>query len=147
MRSFRSLLTSSLLALSVLGGSAVAVSAAAPEKDTFDIDEVWCFDDVVLVYCTEMTGTFKVSISDSGDEQAATKLRERVVISDPSGAQVGTYTTVVNDRSLYDADGGMSIHSVTHTRSTGGDLTCTSTVILKMRDFAVQVDHQTLRCR
>ena len=146
MPSVRTFITGSLLALAVLGGSAVAVSAA-PEKGTYVIDESWCFDDTVLIYCTEMTGTFRFAVSADGDERAVTHLVTDVVITDPSGAYVGAYTTRVNDQFRYDAAGGMTIKSVEKTRSVDGDLTCTSIAVLRIADYELQIDHRTLHCR
>jgi len=146
MRSFRTIVTGSLLALAVFGGSAGAV-AAAPEKGTYVIDESWCFDDTVLIYCTEMTGTFRFAVSADGDEHAVTHLVTDVVITDPSGAYVGAYTTRVNDQFRYDVVSGMTIKSVEKTRSIDGDLTCTSIAVLRIADYDLKIDHRTLHCR
>lgn len=147
MRPIRSLLTGTLLAFALVGGSALAVSAASSTHDTFPIDEAWCFDDGLLTYCTEMTGTFKVVIAPSGDERSITQLVQTVVITDDAGAYVGQYTSRVHDQFRFSWEGGMTIKSIERIQSFDGELTCVSSLKVLIKDFEVKVDDQQIHCR
>ena len=150
MRAFRSLAAGAMLAISVLGASAVSVAAAPAQTESYPIHEEWCFVDVDLTYCTVTLGHFKVLASANGDERITTHLRDEVAITDTvTGAPVGSYTTIVNDQFRYAAgpDFGMSIKSVEHTRATSGDLTCVSHYLLKIDDYELSIEHRQLHCR
>ncbi len=147
MRIVRSLLTGSLLALTILGASTAAVSAASSTHETFPIDEAWCFDDGLLTYYTEMTGTFKVTLDPSGGSRSQTKIVQHVVITDDAGAYVGEYTSRVHDQFRFDFDGGMTIKSLERIHSVDGDLTCVSSIKLFIKDYEAKVDDVQWRCR
>ena len=147
MRLVRSVLTGSLLALALVGGSAAAVSAASSTHETFPIQEAWCFDDGLLTYCTEITGTFTVVVEPSGDERSLTKLTQHVVITDDDGAYVGEYTSRVNDQFRFSWDDGMTIKSLERIHSFDGELTCVSSIKVLIKDFDVKVDEIRTHCR
>ena len=147
MSRFRSLLSGTFLALAVLGGSAVAVSAASTTHETFPIQESWCFDDGLLTYCTEIDGTFKVVLDPQGGERSLTSLVQHVVITDDAGAYVGEYTSRVHDQFRFDFEGGMTIKSLERIHSFDGELTCTSAIKVFIKDYEVKVDDQQLHCR
>ena len=147
MRIVRSLLTGSLLALTILGASTAAVSAASSTHETFPIDEAWCFDDGLLTYCTEMTGTVKFVLDPSGGERSITKIVQTVVITDDAGAYVGEYTSRVNEQFRFDWEGGATMKSIERIHSFDGELTCVSTLKLLIKDWDVKVDDMQVRCR
>ena len=143
----RSLFTAALLGLAVLGGSAVAVSAASSTHDGFPIQESWCFDDGLLTYCTEIEGTVKVVFGPNGSERSQTSLVSHVVITDDAGAYVGEYTSRVHDQFRFDFEGGMTIKSLERIHSFDGDLTCTSAIKVFVKDYEVKVDDVQVHCR
>jgi hypothetical protein len=146
MRLVRSLLTGSLLALAVIGGSAGVVSAASSTHETFPIQEAWCFDDGLLTYCTEIDGTFKIVIAPDGDERSITQLTQHVVITDDAGQYVGEYTSRVNDQFRFSWEDGMTIKSLERIHSFDGELTCTSSIKVLIKDFEVKVDEMRGSC-
>ena len=143
----RTLSISALLALAVVGGSAVAVSAASSTHDGFPVQESWCFDDGPLTYCTEIEGTVKVVFGPNGSERSQTRLVQHVVVTDDAGAYVGEYTSRVHDQFRFDFEGGMTIKSLERIHSFDGDLTCTSSIKLFIKDFSIKVDEQQIHCR
>jgi hypothetical protein len=147
MRLVRSLLTGTLLALAVIGGSIGTAAAASSTHETFPIQEAWCFDDGLLTYCTEMSGSMKVVTDPSGDTRSLTKVSQTVVITDDAGAYVGEYSVRVNDQFRFSWEGGMTIKSVERVHSFDGEITCTSSLKLLIKDFEVKVDDQQVHCR
>ena len=142
----RSLFTSAPLTIAVLGGSAVAVSAASSTHDGFPIHESWCFDDGLLTYCTEIEGTVKVVFGPNGSERSQTRLVQHVVITDDAGAYVGEYTSRVHDQFRFDFEGGMTIKSLEKIHSFDGELTCTSAIKVFIKDFEIKVDDVQVHC-
>ena len=142
----RSLFTSALLTLAVLGGSAVAVSAASSTHDGFPIQESWCFDDGLLTYCNEIEGTVKVVFGPNGSERSQTRLVQHVVITDDAGAYVGEYTSRVHDQFRFDFEGGMTIKSLEKIHSFDGELTCTSAIKVFIKDYEIKVDDVQVHC-
>jgi hypothetical protein len=142
----RSLFTAALLGLAVLGGSAVAVSAASSTHDGFPIQESWCFDDGLLTYCTEIEGTVKVVFGPNGSERSQTRLVQHVVITDDAGEYVGEYTSRVHDQFRFDWEGGMTIKSLEKIHSFDGELTCTSAIKVFIKDYEIKVDDVRVHC-
>lgn len=144
MRSIiRSLAAGTLLAGLILGStSATAFAAGAgASTSTYAIDEAWCFDDVVQVYCFDIDGVVHFTATPDGQELGVITEREDVVIY-RGGEVIGAYRTVTHDTFIY-SDDRFELQSVGHTRSVDGDLTCVSTVVLRIADYELVVDHAT----
>lgn len=105
------------------------------------MDEAWCFDDVVLVYCFDIDGVVHFTTTPDGRELASITQREDVVIYQ-GGEVYGSYRTMTHDTFSYGED-RVTFQAVGHTRSTSGDLTCVSTVVLRIADYEIVVDHTT----
>lgn len=143
MRStIRSAATAGLFAVLALvaGSASFAPSVSAAETGRFEIDDTWCFQDVVLRYCFEIDGSLHWVTTPDGRERATIQARQTTVITN-DGAFVGRSREVSLSQSLY-VDGGQSDHfEVSHTSSTYGDETCVITAVLRITDFELVLDH------
>lgn len=146
MPTLRSLTAGVLLALTVLGAGAATVLAAPAESGRSELADAWCFDDITLVYCTEIDGFFSVVVTPDGSGKAVTHLRSRTVITDASGAYVGEYAVRTQDQFRYSAEGDVTMHEVTHTSARFDGMTCTGRSVLRIADFEVRIDHSTVSC-
>ncbi len=140
MRSpLRSLLASALFAVSVLGVAASGALAASATPGRFTSSDAWCFDDVVLQYCFDNQHTVRFIEFADGDGWVSISSREQTVVY-RDGAIVGQSTTVSQDRSIY-VDGGLAtLREVSHTKYAGEGVTCTSTYLLRITDFELQME-------
>jgi hypothetical protein len=146
MRSSRSLVAGTLLATTLLTASAAAALASGPATvDRHAVASAWCFQDVTLEYCTTVEGFFQVVTQPGGRESATTHLRQRVVIRE-AGSYIAEYTTLTQDRFVFDPDGEYVSHEVTHTRAALGDLRCISTTVFRLADFDVVIDRSVVHC-
>ncbi len=143
MRStLRSAVTAGLFAVLALvaGSASFAPSVSAAETGRFEIDDSWCFQDVVLRYCFEIDGALHYVTTPDGRERATIVARQTTVITS-DGVFVGRSREASLSRSLY-VDGGRSDHfEVSHTKSTYGDETCVITAVLRITDFELVLDH------
>jgi hypothetical protein len=144
MRILRSLATGVLLAATLLGAGASAVLAAPAETVRYDFGDTWCFDDVVYTYCSDSDAFLQVVITQDGTSRAVIHHTISTDITDASGAYVGSYTVRSQSISTYGDDRTASL-DVEHVRSVG-DLTCTSSTVLKIVDFELTLDRQTAHC-
>ena len=145
MRSLRSLATGTLLAVAVLGVGASAALAALAQTERTTFADDWCFDDVTLVYCTVSRGSLTVTITPDGVDRAVIHYREQVVVTDPSGVEVGRYAVVSQSVSTYGPD-RQTMQDVSHVRAVGDGLRCVSQSVLRIADFEVTVDHVRFHC-
>jgi hypothetical protein len=140
MRSpLRSILASSIVAVALLaiGTTSALAGNATPGRYTFG--DAWCFDDVVLQYCFDNQHTLQVVEFADGDSFARISSRERTVVY-RNGAVVAESLEISNDRSVF-LDGGLaSMHTVSHVRYAGDGVTCSSTYLLKITDYELQID-------
>lgn len=145
MRSLRSILSATALAVAVLGVGASIALAAPAQTERYTFADDWCFDDVSLVYCTVSKGTLSVTITPDGVDRAVIHYREQVVVSDPAGVEVGRYAVVSQSISTYGPD-RQTTQDITHVRSIGDGLRCVSQSVLRIADFDVTVDHVRFHC-
>ena len=147
MRSFfRSILAGAVLASLLVtgaGGTVLAGTANAPASDGFAIDEEWCFEDVTLTYCFDIEGMVRFTSTAPGKSIVNIQERQDVVIYEDETI-VGSYRTTTFDQLQMDDDGLFTVQSVGHTRSSDGDVTCVSTVVMRIADYEVVVDKATV---
>jgi hypothetical protein len=147
MRTFiRSIIAGTILAsLLVTGvaGTVLAGSDGSRASDGFAIDEEWCFEDVTLTYCFDIEGMVRFISTAPGKSVVNIQEREDVVIYEDD-VVVASYRTTTFDQLQMDDDGLFTVQSVGHTRSIDGDLTCVSTVVLRIADYEVVVDRATV---
>ena len=146
MRSIRSLVASSALAIVALGSMVGGVAAAPAQADRFTFDDAWCFQDVTTLYCTESSAFLKVTVNGkTGAERSVMHVATTTVVSE-GGVEIGRYTTRSQDITLRSEERDAR-HSVAHTFWTGYGEKCTGTVVVKIVDFEVVIDHESVTCR
>jgi hypothetical protein len=144
-----SILAGSALALLVLVGSTGAALASPPteeaatasgaSRETYDLADAWCFDDVVLQYCTEVEGRFQVISTPNGREAAKVPLLERVTVY-RDGVEIGSYDTRTHDRTVFLDGGILSMHIGERTTATYDGQTCVTLADFRMVDDEVVLD-------
>jgi hypothetical protein len=142
----RTLAATAALAALVLGtGASTALAAGDPSARasvaSYDFGDSWCFDFGTQVDCTVTDGTLSVTTTPDGREIARIHFRETVTSFDPDGTQIGTFKTASFDRTVF-ADGGQdSTFSVSRYQGSGAETSCHGSYLLKIVDYAVQVEH------
>jgi hypothetical protein len=139
---FRSVLAGAVLAsLLVTGaaGTALGNTQNVRASDGYAIDEEWCFEDVTLTYCFDIEGMVRFVSTAPGKSIVNIQERQNVVIYEDDSI-VGSYRTTTFDQLQMDDEGLFTVQSVGHTRSVDGDVTCVSTVVMRIADYQVVVD-------
>jgi hypothetical protein len=143
MRStLRSAVTAGLFAVFALvaGSASFAPSVSAADTGRFEIDDEWCFQDVVLLYCFEIDGSVQWVTTSDGRDRATIQARQTTVITN-NGVLVGQSRQISLLKSLYVEGGRSDLFEVSHTNSTYGDETCVISAVLRITDFEVVLDH------
>jgi hypothetical protein len=143
MRSIlRSAATAGLFALLALtaGSASFAPSANAADPGRFDIDDTWCFQDVIDRYCFVVNGHVHWVVTPDGRDRATIQARQTTVIS-RDGAVIGASREVSLLKSLYVEGGRSDLFEISHTKATYGGERCVITAVLKITDFEVTLDH------
>ena len=146
MRSLR-LITSTLLGavlLLGLGGGAV-FAGQGHVVETYDLDDAWCFDDVVQQYCFVQEGTFTIVTKHDGGTVGKVDMTLTVEVT-ADGAFVASYTTETKQDSRTNVDGTYSFTWRERTRWSDGEQTCDTATRLKIVDFEVIVDSIDTNC-
>lgn len=131
-------------ASSALAAGTAPASSPAPSVYAWDLDEAWCFDDVVLQYCFEVSGRSQfVEFGDRGS--VVTNERFHTVVY-RAGVQVGESTVTSLDRFAISADGTYVQQEVSHVRASDGDVTCSVQIVWRQADFETVVDHWSATC-
>ena len=119
----------------ILGGASSALAAASPSSASLDAN--WCFQDISIEYCFDVTGTVHYLDTKSGSSVDIHEITRTTVFE--SGQLVGEAMSVTADRGEFQADGTVVFQSRIHTRSTSGDGTCTYKMVLRLVDYEAVV--------
>lgn len=139
----------------VLGGSSSALAAsrnpavwapppASAPSSSWDLDAAWCFDDVVLQYCFDISG--KAQFLDTATRSSVVTNQRFHTVVFQGGVQVAESTVVSHDLFSTNADGEYTQQVVEHTRSVYGDETCSIQIVWRQADFRLVVDHWSGGC-
>jgi hypothetical protein len=137
----RSLAAGTGLAILLVGAVASTTFAATPaQPGRYTFGDDYCFVDVGTTYCFEQDGALQFVVTPDGREMATITARERTLVYE-NGVLVGESRTVSVDKSLFE-DGGLgTFTTVSHTNASFGDVKCVLTTVLRVKDYAVVVDH------
>lgn len=125
-----------------IGSGSTALAAASPEN--MSLDESWCFDDVVLVYCFDVTGHATFKSNQAGESLTVQQTTVTKVYE--GGVYVGESKSVEQLRGVFANDGTTVLSSRIHTRSRVGEEDCVYHMVLKIVDYELAVDHTTSTC-
>jgi len=126
----------------VLGGASSALAAAQPSSAS--LDEAWCFQDITIQYCFDVTGTVKFLDNKAGSTVNIHAITETTVTE--SGVYVGESRSVEYLRGVFQADGTVVLQSLIHTRASFGDQTCSYHMVLRIADYEAVVDNVNSTC-
>ena len=142
----RTLAATAALAALVLGtGASTALAAGDPSASAavarFDFGDSWCFDFGTQYDCTVTDGTLSVTTTPDGRDIARIHFREKVTSFDAKRVEIGTFKTSSFDRTVFAGGGQDSTFSVSRYQGSGAESSCHGSYILKIVDYAVQVEH------
>ena len=132
------------LAIALAGASSALAASPNGSSYSWDLDAAWCHDDVVLVYCFDVSGKAQFVVN-SRKESVVTNERFHTVIY-KDGVQVGESTEVSLDKFSIRPDGTYVQQEVVHTRSVYGDEVCSIQIVWRQADFETVVDHWSGGC-
>ena len=139
MRTSLRLLASTLLGVALLASIGVGSTLAKGSVETFDVDDAWCFQDVVELYCSVQEGTMTVVTKDEGSSVGRLDAVVTVDIT-ADGAFLASYRTVTRQITRSAPDGSYSFTWSDKTRRTDSDGTCKIDMRFKVVDFHVVTD-------
>jgi hypothetical protein len=126
-----------------LGSGSTVLAAASPVNESLDTS--WCFPDVTITYCFEVTG--HVHYLDNKAGSSLTSQQTTITrVYDASGTYLGESRSVEQLRGVFANDGTTVLSSRTHTHSRVGDEDCIYHLVIKIVDFEVTVDHTVSTC-
>jgi len=85
----------------ILGGASSALAAASPSSASLDAN--WCFQDISIEYCFDVTGTVHYLDTKIGSSVDIHEITRTTVFE--SGQLVGEAMSVTADRGEFQADG------------------------------------------
>ena len=126
----------------VLAGASSALAAASPSSASLDAN--WCFQDGSTQYCFDVDGTVHYIDSKVGSTVTINEITRTTVFE--SGQYAGESMSVEMLRGEFRADGSVVLQTVTNTRSTVGDGSCTYRLVLRLVDYEAVVVRTTSTC-
>ena len=129
-------------AVIVLGSATSALAAATPTKESLDAS--WCFHDVTLTYCFEVTGFVHYLDNKAGSSVTSNQTTRTAFYE--NGEYIGSSKSVEQLRGVFQNDGTVVLQSSTHTQSRVGDESCHYEMVVRIADYEVVVDHVTSSC-
>ena len=139
MRTSLRLLASTLLGVTMLASIGVGSTLAKSDVQTYDVNDAWCFQDVVELYCSVQEGTLTVTTKSDGSEVGRLDAVVTVDIT-ADGAFLASYRTVTRQITRSAPDGSYSFTWSDKTRRTDSDGTCKIDMRFKVVDFHVVTD-------
>ncbi len=129
------------VALALAGGAPVKAAAdAAAQPHVMDLADAWCFDDAPgFQYCFDVAGKAVFLDNKAGSKVTISQRFHTVVSKD--GAFVGESTVVSLDQFRFAADGSVTMQVVENTRAAYDGKVCHLTVVLRIADYRIGVDH------
>src|SRR4051794_1200704 len=128
-------------AIALSSGSAV-LAAATPENDSLNTS--WCFQDVTMRYCFDVTG--HVHYLDNKAGESLTLQQTTITKVYEGDVYQGESKSVEQLRGVFANDGTVVMSSRVHTRSRIGEEDCVYKMVLKIVDYEVTVDHTQSTC-
>ena len=129
-------------AVIALGSATSALAAATPTKESLEAS--WCFNDVTVTYCFEVTG-FVHYLDNSAGSSVTSNQTTRTSFYQ-NGEYIGSSKTVEQLRGVFQNDGTVVLQSSMHVQSRLGDEKCTYHMVVRIADFDVVVDHVNSTC-
>jgi hypothetical protein len=143
MRKLFRIVTPILAAAAIaLGSGSAALAAAAPRN--VSLDDAWCFQDVTITYCFDVTGHALFLDNKPGESVTINETTRTTVYE--SGVYAGESKSTTNDRFVFQDDGTVVMKTTVHTRSRIGDEDCTYHMVLRLADFEATVYHVNSTC-
>jgi len=133
-----------VLAIALGGASSALAGSPNSSSSSWDLDAAWCHDDVVLVYCFDVSGKAQFVVNDRKESVVTNQRFHTVIYKD--GVQVGESTEVSLDKFSIRPDGTYVQQEVVHTKSVYGDETCSIQIVWRQADFETVVDHWSGGC-
>ena len=143
MRTLFRIVTPILAAAAIALGSGSAVLAGASSSNE-SLDTSWCFQDVTIRYCFDVTG--HVHYLDNKAGSSLTLQQTTITKVYEGDVYQGESKSVEQLRGVFANDGTIVMSSRIHTRSRVGDEDCVYHMVLKIVDYEVTVDHTTSTC-
>jgi hypothetical protein len=146
MRSLIRIVAPLVAVLAIALGGASSALAASPSGSSYswDLDASWCHDDVVLVYCFDVSGKAQFVANDRRESVVTTQRFQTTIYKD--GVQVGESTEVSLDKFSIRPDGTYVQQEVVHTTSVYGDEVCSIQIVWRQAAFETVVDHWSGGC-
>ena len=139
MRTTLRLLASTLLGVALLASVGVGSTLARGDVETYDVDDSYCFLDVVELYCSVQEGTMTIVTKDDGSSVGRLDAVVTVDIT-VDGESIASYTTITRQVTRSAPDGSYSFTWSDKTRRTDGDGTCNVAFRFKVVDTHVVTD-------
>ena len=133
------LLASTLLGVTLLASIGIGSTLANNDVETYDVNDSYCFLDVVELYCSVQEGTMTIVTKDDGSSVGRLDAVVTVDIT-VNGEFVASYTTVTREITRSAPDGSYSFTWSDKTTRTDGDGTCKVDMRFKVVDFHVVTD-------
>ena len=145
--SLRALLASTLVAGTILVGTAGIAAAASDSRNgySFELYEDMCLDDGSVILCFAVHGRFTIVTQEDGDQigTGAASTRSFVV-------ENGVVSSAQIDRSVWQTkvvDGVFADElTITNSRLQTPGQQCVVHAVLKLADLAVVIDHASMSC-
>ena len=146
MRSLVRIVAPIAAAFAIAVGGASAAVAASPNGSSYswDLDAEWCHDDVVLVYCFDVSGKAQFVVNDRKESVVANERFHTVIYG--NGVKVGESTEISLDKFSIRPDGTYVQQEVVHTKSVYGDESCSIQIVWRQAAFETVVDHWSGGC-
>ena len=125
-------------AIALAGASSALAASPNGSSYSWDLDAAWCHDDVVLVYCFDVSGKAQFVVNGHKESVVTNERFHTVIYKD--GVQVGESTEVSLDKFSIRADGTYVQQEVVHTTSVYGDEVCSIQIVWRQADFETVVD-------
>ena len=139
------LFASTLLGLALLASIGVGSTLAKGDIETYDVNDSYCFLDVVELYCSVQEGTMTIVTKDDGSSVGRLDAVVTVDIT-VDGEFLASYTTITRQVTRSAPDGSYSFTWSDKTRRTDSDGTCNVTFRFKVVDTHVVTDFLKATC-
>lgn len=143
----RALLTSAFVATIAVAGTAGAASAAPLSGNAYmyEIYEDWCFDDITVLYCMEVSGRFTVVTQNDGDDLGTATIRSRFNVIEDGQVVSSSFDKGVYQWRLVD-DVFLDELAISFSRARSEGEQCIAHGTLRIEDGEVVVDHSWFSC-
>jgi hypothetical protein len=143
MRKLFRIVTPILAAAAIVLSSGSTVLAGASSSNE-SLDTSWCFHDVTITYCFDVTGHVHYLDNKAGSSLTLQETTITKVYQDD--VYQGESKDVEQLRGVFANDGTVVMSSRIHTHSRVGDEDCIYHMVLKIVDYEITVDHTTSTC-